>query len=187
MVLAKTVCRCVAAGCSNTHKDGVHLFLFPKEARLKKKWTDQVRRTRDKWQPTQHSVLCSKHFEAHCFKPSLKLSESIGMKKIKTQLEAGAISTLFDKTPSLKKPCLEESSDKPVAKKRKRSAYYDKREHLKVSFNIVLKYLNMYHIAKLLKMIEPLILSDGGCSREEANPETNCNNEMVCLQKKCCK
>ena len=48
VVLAKMVCGCVAAGCSNTHKDGVHLFLFPKEARLKKKWTDQVRRTRDK-------------------------------------------------------------------------------------------------------------------------------------------
>ena len=41
----------------------------------------------------------------------------------------------------------------------------------------------MHHIANLLKMVEPLILSDGGCSREEANPETNCNTEMVCLQK----
>ena len=57
VVLAKTVCRFVAAGCSNTHKDGVHLFHFPKDARLKKKWTDQVRRTRDKWQPAEHSVL----------------------------------------------------------------------------------------------------------------------------------
>ena len=107
----------------------------------------------------------------------------MGMKKMKPQLEAGAIPTLFDKTPSLKKPHLEKSSDKPVAKKRKRSAYY-KRERLRVSFNNILKYLNTYHIAKLLKMIEPLILSDGGCSREEANPETNFNTEMVCLQKK---
>ena len=140
VVLAKMVCRCVAAGCSNTHKDGVHLFLFPKEARLKKKWTDQVRRTRDKRQPTEHSVLCRKHFEAHCFKPSLKLSESMGMMKMKPQLEAGAIPTLFNKPPTLKKPRLEESSDKPVAKKRKRSAY-DKRELLRVSFNNVLNTL----------------------------------------------
>ncbi len=45
------VCRCVAAGCSKTHKDGVGLFDFPKDASLR---ADQVRRTRDKW----HILSC---------------------------------------------------------------------------------------------------------------------------------
>ena len=36
---------CVAAGCSSTHKDGVHLYVFPKDSGLRKKWADQVRRS----------------------------------------------------------------------------------------------------------------------------------------------
>ena len=35
--------RCIAAGCSNTHKDGVSLFLLPKDAAMRKKWADQVK------------------------------------------------------------------------------------------------------------------------------------------------
>ena len=29
------VCRCVAAGCSHTNKDGVSLYKFPKDSGLK--------------------------------------------------------------------------------------------------------------------------------------------------------
>ena len=71
--------RCVAAGCSSTHKDGVHLYGFPKDSGLRKKRADQVRRTRDKWEPTDHSRLCGKHFEEHCFEIYSKLSESLGL------------------------------------------------------------------------------------------------------------
>ena len=35
--------RCIAAGSSNTHKDGVSLFLFPKDAAMRKNWADQVK------------------------------------------------------------------------------------------------------------------------------------------------
>ena len=60
--------RCAAADSSNTYKDGVSLFLFPKDPELRKKWADQVKRTRDKWDgPTDHSVLCSNHFDERCF------------------------------------------------------------------------------------------------------------------------
>ena len=69
--------RCVAAGCSSTHKDGVHLYGFPKDSGLRKKWADQVRRTRDKWEPTDHSS-----FEEHCFEIYSKLSESLGLGKV---------------------------------------------------------------------------------------------------------
>ena len=33
--------RCVAVGCNNTHNDGVSLFMFPKNAKLRKWWADQ--------------------------------------------------------------------------------------------------------------------------------------------------
>ena len=127
------VCRCVAAGCNNTHKDGVSLFLFPKDPCMKKKWASAVRRTRDKWEPTNHSVLCSKHFEPKCFKQTPQVAQSLGM-KIKAQLEPDAIPTIFDKASLLKRAAAEkDASSEPVRKKRKRSAY-KKRERLKVSF-----------------------------------------------------
>ena len=66
---------CVAAGCSNTNKDGVRLFQFPKDKARRKKWADQVKRHRDKWEPTDHSVLCSKHFEDLCFLPDTLLTQ----------------------------------------------------------------------------------------------------------------
>ena len=68
--LFRMACRCVAVGCRNTHKDGISLFLFPKDSSMRKKWADlvktrvyNVKRHREKWEPTEHSVLCSKHFE----------------------------------------------------------------------------------------------------------------------------
>ena len=47
--------RCVAAGCNNTYKSGVGLFLLPKDPQLCKNWTDQVKRTRYRWEgPFDH-------------------------------------------------------------------------------------------------------------------------------------
>ena len=45
------LCKCVAAGYTNTHKDGASLFRFPKDPALMKTWADQVSRTREKWKP----------------------------------------------------------------------------------------------------------------------------------------
>ncbi len=59
--------RCVAAGCSNTHNDGVSLHKFPIDPVLKDKWVKQVRRTRAKWTATKYSVLCSEHFSVDSF------------------------------------------------------------------------------------------------------------------------
>ena len=36
--------RCVTAGCSNTHRDGVSLFKFPSDPKLREKWTKQVKK-----------------------------------------------------------------------------------------------------------------------------------------------
>ena len=48
----------MAAGYSKTHKDGISPFGFPEDLLLRKKWADQVRKTKDKWEPTEHFVIC---------------------------------------------------------------------------------------------------------------------------------
>ena len=76
---------CVAAGCTNKHKDGVSLFKFPKDPVFRKHWTDRVKRTRGSWSgPTEHSVLCSVHFTEDCFEKSLEkygISQRLKLKK----------------------------------------------------------------------------------------------------------
>ena len=59
----------VPVGYSNAHKDGASLSPFPKDASLRKRWADQVRRTREKWVPTEHTL--QGHFEAYCFEQVL--------------------------------------------------------------------------------------------------------------------
>ena len=44
---------CIVWGCSNTNKNGVSLFQFPKEMKLRKVWTTQVKKTRAKWKGDQ--------------------------------------------------------------------------------------------------------------------------------------
>uniref|UniRef100_A0A1X7U564 THAP-type domain-containing protein n=1 Tax=Amphimedon queenslandica TaxID=400682 RepID=A0A1X7U564_AMPQE len=56
--------RCVAYGCSNTClEEGISVFHIPKNANIRKKWIQQVKRTRTGWKgPTGSSVVCSEHF-----------------------------------------------------------------------------------------------------------------------------
>ena len=51
---------------------------FPKESCYEKKWTDQVKMYRDKWEPSEYSVLCSRL--------DVLLTESMGLGKKKTHL-----------------------------------------------------------------------------------------------------
>ena len=122
--------RCVAAGCSSTHKDKVHLYGFPKDPSLRKQWADQVKRTRDKWEPTDHSTLCSKHFEQHCFENYGKLSESLKIGKVRALLKPGAIPTIFVKMPPANRSA--NSSLNEASGEKKRTAY-EKRERVRVS------------------------------------------------------
>ena len=124
------VVRCVAACCSLTHKDGIHLYSFPKDPSLRKKWADQVRRTRDKWEPTDYSHLCSKHFEHCCFEPYSNLSLAMGLGKRKSLLKPSAVPTIFEKPASLKRK-LEVSE--PETQPKKRRTAYEKRERARVS------------------------------------------------------
>jgi len=112
--------RCVAAGCSMTYSDGVSLFKFPKDPVLRQKWIKQVQRTRAQWSgPSEHSVLCSKHFDGSCFEPDAELASHMGIQK-RTRLKADAIPTLFERptTPSLPS----EAGQSPLSRKRTSSS-----------------------------------------------------------------
>ena len=122
------VWRCVAAGCSLTHKDGVSIFHFPKDPVLRKKWADQVRRTRDKWEPTDNSVLCSKHFEDGSFELDSQLAKAMGMKR-KVRLKPNALPTLFEKPASLKR----KSSASEMSAPKRRKGAFEKRERSRVN------------------------------------------------------
>ena len=88
--------RCVAAGCSNTYSDGVSLFHFPKDHARRQQWIKQVQRTRSRWKgPSEHSVLCSDHFNEDCFEPDTAIASSLGLDKPRRRLKADAVPTVF--------------------------------------------------------------------------------------------
>ena len=100
---------CIAFGCHNSHQKGFTLFKFSVDEKLRKAWTLQVQRTRDKWHgPTQNSAVCSEHFTEECFEPISVASKKIGM-KIKQMLKPGVIPTVF-KRPSVTPKRLRTSS-----------------------------------------------------------------------------
>jgi hypothetical protein len=73
---------CVVAGCSSTHKDGVSLFSFPRDSRMRRLWIRQVQRTRAKWTATPSSSICSKHFSESSFESSSLLASIISQTNI---------------------------------------------------------------------------------------------------------
>lgn len=119
----------MAAGCSNTHKDGVSLFRFPRDRVMRKKWADQVKRHRAKWEPTDYSALCSRHFEQSCFRLDTLLTQSLGLGKKKASLNPDAVPTLFWK-PVKSKEGNQCGVSQPT--KKRKSAAYEKRERLRV-------------------------------------------------------
>uniref|UniRef100_UPI0035900BE7 THAP domain-containing protein 10-like n=1 Tax=Myxine glutinosa TaxID=7769 RepID=UPI0035900BE7 len=104
--------RCVAAGCSNCPSETVSVFKFPKDVKLRDIWTKQVQRTRAKWMPTSSSVLCSEHFERHCFNEIPQLKASLGfVVQHKRVLIPSAVPSIFVR-----------SAEKPDKKTRKSKA-----------------------------------------------------------------
>ena len=78
--------RCVVFGCSNTAnlREGIALHRIPyandtrPEAKKRRKaWVDFVRRKRQKWEPSIHSEVCSKHFKDEDF-----VNRFIGVNKV---------------------------------------------------------------------------------------------------------
>ena len=142
--------RCVAAGCSNTYSDNVSLFKFPKDPVLRHKWVKNVQRTRAQWNgPSDHSVLCSQHFDSSCFERDSDLASQMGMQK-RRRLKEDAVPTLFERpralmsqvvsgadagpsgTQSRKRASSSSSLADEGTSKKKRTAY-EKRERSRVS------------------------------------------------------
>ena len=140
--------RCVAAGCSNTYSDNVSLFKFPKDPILRQKWVKNVQRTRAQWSgPSEHSVLCSQHFDNSCFEPDSELASQMGIQK-RRRLKDGAVPTLFEKPVApVPESLLSEAVPSSLSRKRasssssladagsskKKRAVYEKRERSRVS------------------------------------------------------
>ena len=118
--------RCVAAGCSNTTRDGYSLHLFPSDPKYRRIWTQKVRLTRAKWMgPSIHSHLCSSHFEETCFEPGM--FASFGLKRLH-RLRPDAISPIFRTNRKAAR----------VSPKKRREAF-SKRQGIGVSFESCLR------------------------------------------------
>ena len=105
--------RCVAAGCSNTTKDGVSLRRFPSDPKYRRIWTTEVKLTRAKWSgPTEPSFLRGLHSQ-------------FGM-AYKAMLLPDAIPTIFP------------LSKKAVKAPTKKRGAFLKREWLSVSGHLVI-------------------------------------------------
>lgn len=116
--------KCVAAGCSNTHSDRISLFKFPKDQSLCKKWTIQVKKTRDKWEPSKTSVLCSAHFTEDSFEPDVAIAATFGIEK-RRRLKPGAVPTIFKRPGTF---CSPSTSTESNSKRRA----FEKRERARV-------------------------------------------------------
>ena len=90
---------CAAGGCSNTYKDGVSFFKFPKNQPRRRCWINKVLTTRDEWTASEYLMLCSRHFGEDCFEPEVAIAASLGINK-RRKLKPTAVPSLFEKQPS---------------------------------------------------------------------------------------
>ncbi len=117
----------VAFGCSKTHKDNVSLFKFPTDIKLRRAWTLQVKRTRDRWDgPNERSTLCSDHFTVECFESMSILSKEMGLQR-RTKLKPNAIPSIFPRPPPASVP----------SKRPRSSRAFEKREKARVNLAII--------------------------------------------------
>ena len=117
---------CVAGGCNKSDSDD-------EDEVLRKKWIHQVKRHRDKLEPTEYSVFCSLHFKQSCFTADTILTQLLGLGKKKATLKPDAVLTLFTREVALKRK-LEMVQPPP----KKRRSMYKKCEHCRVSLNLLI-------------------------------------------------
>ena len=114
--------RCVAYGCSNTSSKGINVIHLPKNDARRKKWTEQVKRTRAGWkQPTVNSVICSKHFSQDCFEVKNGMYQSFGLETT-AKLKKDAFPTSFKRKLT---DAQEPAAKKPAYEKRERLRAYE--------------------------------------------------------------
>ncbi|XP_066269490.1 uncharacterized protein [Branchiostoma lanceolatum] len=124
--------QCSAGYCSNGREAGFSLHKFPQEESVRKKWIQQVRRTRSgpngtPWQLNDSAFLCSAHFDESCFDPAERLKQQFGLKPVNSRkiLLAGAIPSIF--------PRGRETAAQPgPAVRTRKSGAIEKRRHLEI-------------------------------------------------------
>uniref|UniRef100_A0A8C7DPC2 THAP-type domain-containing protein n=1 Tax=Oncorhynchus kisutch TaxID=8019 RepID=A0A8C7DPC2_ONCKI len=93
--------KCVVAGCSNTHKDGVTTHLWPKDEKIALKWDRFVRLTRVDWiKGTTATTVCGAHFTPEDFDGYNQWKAGFGMR---LRLKPCAVPTVHHRYPSLHK------------------------------------------------------------------------------------
>ena len=76
--------RCVAAGCSNTTSATVSLHKFPSNPAIRQLWVKAVQKTRAEWKgPSEHSRLCSEHFEDSCSESNVGIASKMGIQTLR--------------------------------------------------------------------------------------------------------
>ncbi|CAB4003732.1 THAP domain-containing 5-like [Paramuricea clavata] len=112
--------RCAVYGCSNQasleNNVSVHRIPFLNDDRVeakkrRKKWVDFVMTTRDKWEPTVNSAVCSEHFTKDSFQRRFDFSPE-GLKKYCPRLLRDEIGILAYPTLHLKHKTKKEPSSR---------------------------------------------------------------------------
>ena len=119
---------CIVFGCSNSQEKVVSLFKFPTDSKLRKAWTLQVQRTRDKWRgPSKYSAICCEHFTEDFFEMTPLTARKLGI-KMKPRLKSTAVPTIF----------LRPASSTAVTKQLRESSAFEKKERAKVTYSYLL-------------------------------------------------
>ena len=83
---------CVLTGCRSRERNPT-LHKFPTDPKIRELWTDFVRKVRPCWLgPTQHSYICSEHFEIRYFSNYSKLAKGLSTRLF---LTADAVPTVY--------------------------------------------------------------------------------------------
>lgn len=121
---------CVAFNCNTRSGQGYGLYTFPKDPDRRKIWIQKVKR--QNFLPTEHSRLCSKHFDYDQFVIDARIAASVKFTPKQKTLKPNAVPTIFDYRTGKKTSALEAS---PSKRKRVRqaSSALQKRRRLEVS------------------------------------------------------
>ena len=112
---------CMACNCSNDSRKttNIRYHRLPRDKKLKKVWLAKI--SRENVKDTKDTVLCSEHFETHCFERDLR-AELTGYKS-KSKLKPDAIPTIFShrSPPSKRRRVTSEKRQLEKAKKEVRT------------------------------------------------------------------
>ena len=117
---------CCVPGCKETGG-----FQFPRDPVMRKKWQVAIRReaaSKKLWKPTDHSIVCQRHFVESDFKKS-------NLERLRKDLIPGAIPTVFDfirKVSEIDKQQKNERANRTAARSERRHQQLPAKLHLSV-------------------------------------------------------